>query len=158
MRLLVGRIDKAHGIRGEVIVTLLTNRIERLEPGSVLFGADGSEFKVLESRPHQHRYMVLFAGYSTRNEAEQLRGTDLSADAIEDPDELWVHELLGATVVDLDGVELGTIAAVESNPVSDLLVLEDEGMVPLTFFVERLDDGTIVVDPPAGLLGSDEEE
>lgn len=158
MRLQIGRIDKAHGIRGEVIVTLLTNRTERVAPGSILFSDDGQRLEVLESRPHQHRFLVLFDGYTTRNQAEELRATDLSAEPIEDPDELWVHELLGSIVVDLDHAELGTIAAVESNPASDLIVLDDEGIIPLTFFVERLDDGTIVVDPPPGLLDGDEEE
>lgn len=156
MRLQVGRIDKAHGIRGDVVVTLVTNRLERVEPGSVLHTDDDRTFTVVESRPHQHRFLVLFEGYTTRNQAEELRGTDLWADAIDDPNELWVHELIGARVVDLDGEVLGTIEAVEPNPASDLLVLDNEGIIPLTFFVERLDDGTIVVDPPEGLFDTEE--
>lgn len=160
--LLVGRIDKAHGIRGEVIVTLLTNRLERVDTGSVLFtgtdeapDVDGLTLTVSGSRPHQHRFLVHFEGYRHRNEAEELRGTELWAEPIEDPDELWVHELVGAAVLDTDGAELGTIAAVESNPASDLLILGDDSIVPLTFFVERLDDGSVVVDPPAGLFDTD---
>lgn len=163
--LLVGRIDKAHGIRGEVIVTLLTNRLERVDPESVLFtgtedapAADGLALTVIASRPHQHRYLVHFAGYRTRNEAEELRGTELWAEPIEDPDELWVHELVGASVVDTAGEALGTVAAVESNPASDLLILSDDSIVPLTFFVERLDDGSLVVDPPEGLFDLDGDE
>jgi len=90
-----------------------------------------------------------------RNEAEELRGVELWAEPIDDPDELWVHELVGATVTDPDGEVLGTISAVESNPASDLLILDDDAVVPLTFFVDRLDDGTIVVDPPDGLFDDD---
>ena len=75
-----------------------------------------------------------------------------SRDPIEDPDTLWVHELIGADVIDVDGEPLGTVESVLENPASDILVLEDERLIPLTFFVERRDDGTIVVDPPDGLF------
>jgi len=163
--LLVGRIDKAHGIRGEVIITLLTNRLERVDPDSVMFTGtedapdpDGLTLTVLGSRPHQHRFLVHFDGYRTRNEAEELRGTELWAEPIDDPDELWVHELVGAAVLDTAGETLGTIAAVESNPASDLLILDDDSIVPLTFFVEQHEDGSIVVDPPEGLFDTGDED
>ena len=149
--LTVGRIDKPHGVRGEVLVSLVTNRLERVEPGTELL-VGNQVLKIRESRPHQGRWIVRFEQIHDRNAAETYRGMDLTADAIDDPDELWVHELIGAEVVDTEGESLGTIAHVEPNPASDLLILEDDGIVPLTFFVERRDDGTIVVDPPEGLF------
>lgn len=153
--LAIGRIDKAHGIRGEVLVTLTTNRLERVEPGAVLYGERSKQtqtFVVAESRPHQHRFLVRFDGYRTRNEAEELRGFALSADPIDDPDEVWVHDLIGAAVTDPAGVSIGTVASVEASPASDLLILEDEQVIPLTFFVEITEDGTVIVDPPDGLF------
>lgn len=155
-RLEVGRIGKAHGIRGEVQVTLTSNRTDRLDPGSVLFAAD-REFVVRAARAHQKRWIVHFEGIPTRNAAEELRGLVLLGDPLVDPDELWAHDLIGRVVRDLEGTELGTVTALELNPASDLLVLDDEGLVPLTFFVEQADDGAVIVDPPQGLL-SDEEE
>ena len=76
----------------------------------------------------------------------------LFGDPIEDPDTLWVHELIGANVVDVDGQALGTVESVLENPASDILVLPGEKFIPLTFYVERRDDGTIVVDLPVGLF------
>ncbi|MGH9282622.1 MAG: ribosome maturation factor RimM [Acidimicrobiales bacterium] len=141
---------RPHGLRGEVVVELSTNRTERLAPGSVLFGPAG-RLEVLWSSPHQHRWIVAFAGVEDRAGADALRGVTLSADPIEDPGALWVHELVGASVVDLEGVSLGRVAAVEANPASDLLVLDGGGLVPLRFVVSS-EPGRVVVDPPGGLL------
>lgn len=141
---------KPHGLRGEVVVELFTNRTERLSAGNVLFSPDGP-LEVVRSSPHLRRWIVAFAGVGDYRSAEALRGTMLSADALEDPDELWVHELVGADVVDLAGAVLGTVVAVEANPASDLLVLDGGGLVPLRFVVSS-GGGRVVVDPPAGLL------
>jgi 16S rRNA processing protein RimM len=146
----VGRIVKPHGIRGEVIVDLTTNRIERVAPGSVLQSSAGP-LEVARSSPHQGRWIVAFVGVVDRNQAEGLRGTPLSAEPIADEDELWVHELIGAEVVDAAGEVHGRVEAVEANPASDLLVLEDGRLVPLTFVVES-SEGRVVVDVPPGLL------
>ena len=152
MRLEVGKIDKAHGVQGDVVVTLLSDRTERLDVGAVLFRDDGFEFTVKKSQPHQHRFIVEFAEIGGREAADAARGTMLFGDPIDDPDTLWVHELIGAAVVDVDGNSLGMTVSVLENPASDLLVLEDDSLIPLTFLVERLEDGTLVVDPPEGLF------
>src|SRR4051795_4383938 len=119
----VARIVKPHGIRGEVIVELLTNRAERLTPGTTLATATGGALHIDAARPHQGRWIVTFDGVPDRTAAEGLRGTILRAEPLEDPEALWVHELVGATVVDTAGSQLGTVSAVEANPASDLLVL-----------------------------------
>ena len=159
MRLEVGKVDKAHGIHGEVIVSLLSDRTERLRVGSV-FHHDGGVFTVAQSRPHQHRFLVRFAELNAREEADEARGTRLFGDPIEDPEVLWIHDLINAAVIDIDGSPLGRVVAVEENPASDLLVLDNDSLVPLTFLVERR-DGVLVVDPPDGLfdlVGDDSEE
>ena len=148
----VGRVVKPHGIRGEVVVDLISNRPEqRLAEGSVL-ESDRGALEVLASRPHQGRWIVAFAGVADRNGAEALRGAVLSAEALDDDGALWVHELVGAQVVDTGGRPLGAVEAVEANPASDLLVLPGGHLVPLVFVVERRVDGTVVVDPPPGLF------
>lgn len=146
----VGRIDRAHGVRGEVVVTLWTNRTERLEEGAVLV-ADLGEITVAEARAFQQRWIVRFAEISDRNAADSLRGQTLRAEPISDPDELWVHELIGMMVCEGDGTERGRVEAVQENPASDLLVLESGTLVPLTFLVERSDD-RLIVDGPDGLF------
>ena len=149
-RLEVGRIGRAHGLRGEVSVTLTSDRSERLAPGAVL-GTDDRELVVRTARPHQQRWLVMFAGVDDRTAAEQLQGAALYADALPtEGDELWVHELIGATVQDRDGERLGVVEAIEANPASDLLVLDGERLLPLTFLVAH-EPGMVTVDVPDGL-------
>lgn len=149
-RLEVGRIGRAHGLRGELAVTLTTEREERLAPGSTLTTND-RDLVVVRARPHQHRWLVFFEGIDDRTTAEALQGAILFADAVpSDADELWVHELIGATVQDSAGTRLGSVIAVEANPASDLLVLDGDRLLPLVFLV-RHEPGLVVADPPDGL-------
>ena len=152
----VARIIKPHGTRGEMVVELLTNRPERLASDAVLFGPE-AEFVVERSRPFAGRWLVWFVGVHTFAAAEALRNTVLSAPPLEDPDALWVHDLLDAEVQDLSGTALGTVVSVMANPASDLLELDSGGLVPLHFVVEsRLSEAggrrVVVVDPPPGLF------
>ena len=149
----VGRVVKPHGIRGEVIVHLVSNRPEqRLASGSVL-SSEAGELEVVSARPHQDRWIVRFAGVEDRTAAESLRRAVLSAAPLDESDEgtLWVHELIGSEVVDRDGRSWGAVEAVDASPASDLLVLPGGRLVPLTFVVES-GGGKVVIDPPAGLL------
>lgn len=146
----VGRVVAPHGVRGEVVVVLVTNRTERLAPGSSLI-AGTSTLLVETSRPHRGAWLVRFVGLGTREQAEALRGATLLAEPIDDADVLWVHELVGSSVLRLDGAMLGRVVAVEANPASDLLVLESGALVPLCF-VQRREPGLVWVDPPPGLV------
>ena len=144
-------MTKAHGIRGEVVVSLLTDRLERVAPGAVLYAGDRA-LHVVASRPHQQHHIVSFEGVETREAADALHGASLSAEPLDDDEELWVHDLIGASVVAVDGSAIGTVEAVQANPASDLLVLESGALVPVVFVVDRRDDGSVVVDLPEGLL------
>jgi len=146
----VGRVDRPHGLRGQVVVSLVTNRTERLASGAVLGAGDG-ELRVLEARPFGDRWLVTFDGVESKEAAERLRNTVLSALPIEDPEAWWVHDLIGSQLVDTSGNELGTVKAVVASPASDLLELADGTLIPLRFALER-SPGRIVVDLPAGLL------
>ena len=148
----VGRIVKPHGLRGDVIVSLTTNRDERVAPGSVLTAVGGRALRVVASSPHQGRYRVTFDGVDGIDEAEGLRGSPLLAPALDDPDALWVHQLIGARVEDVSGRPLGTVEAVEANPASNLLVLDRGGLIPLRFVVGNEPGVRVTVDLPDGLL------
>jgi 16S rRNA processing protein RimM len=151
-RLLIGRVTKAHGLRGEVVVDLLSSEPEvRLAPGAVL-DTDGASLTVVTSRPHQGKWLVTFTGVTSREQAEGLRGTELFAEPLDDPEALWVHDLVGAAVVDAAGVERGRVLAVVANPADDLLELDGGALVPVGFITGRDEAGRIVVDVPEGLF------
>lgn len=152
----VGRIGKAHGLRGEVSVRLFSDRTERVAPGAEL-QTDRGTLVVVSARPHQDRWIVLFDGFADRTAAEAMHGVVLFGEPIDDPDALFVHDLVGSRVVDAAGTDRGTVTALESNPASDLLVLDTGALVPLTFVIgspEAGDDGVNVihVDVPDGLF------
>ena len=151
----IGRIGKAHGLRGEVLVTLSSERPERAAPGATWF-VDGQPIVVDAIRPHQNRWIVALAGVTSREAADALRAKVVSGEPIADDDAIWVHDLVGAEVATPDGRTWGRIAAVLANPADDLLELDDATLIPAGFIV----DGSglperVVIDPPDGLLGDD---
>ncbi|MHB8220762.1 MAG: ribosome maturation factor RimM [Acidimicrobiales bacterium] len=147
----VGQVVKPHGLTGEVVVDLWSDRTGRLVAGA-RFEVDHGSLTVAAVRPHQGRHLVRFDGVEDRSGAESIRGTVLRAAPIEDPGTLWVHELVGAEVVSVTGRRLGTVVAVEANPASDLLVLEGGGLVPLRFVEDHVPGSKVVVSIPDGLL------
>jgi 16S rRNA processing protein RimM len=151
-RLEVGRVTKPHGLKGDVLVWAISNRPERFDTGAVLEVA-GVERRIVSARPHGDRWLVHFDGVDDRDGAEAIRGALLTGAPLadEDDDEVWAHEVVGATLVDRAGAVLGTVTAVEANPAHDLLVLDSGALVPVVFVVEH-GAGRVVVDLPDGLL------
>jgi 16S rRNA processing protein RimM len=156
----VGRVIRPHGVRGQVVVELWSNREERMAAGSTLESGAGDLVVTRASplpdrgRPPgsvKRRWLVTFGGVESREAAEALRGVVLSARPLDVEGELWVHQLIGTVVVDGSGVALGTVTAVEANPASDLLVLGDEKLIPMAF-VTRVEATRLIVEIPPGLL------
>ena len=176
MELVVGRVGRPQGVRGEVTVEVRTDFPEsRFAPGSVLLTepAERGPLTVAEMRPRSGGVVLAFAGVTDRAGAEALRGTVLLVDsaglpAIEDPDEWYDHQLVGLTAVDPAGSALGTVAAVVHAPASDLLVVRDgaarEHLVPFVRDMVPTVDlaaGRLVVAAPDGLFdlaGSTDED
>ena len=152
----VGRIGKAHGIRGEVSVELRTDEPERrFAEGTVLrtqapqgdrppgAGRPGT-LTVAGTRWHQSRLLVTFEEVGDRNRAESVRGLLLAVDvdpaeSPEDPEEFYDHQLVGLAVVTTAGVGVGAVAEVLHGPGQDLLSVRDEsGTERLVPFVTAL--------------------
>jgi 16S rRNA processing protein RimM len=159
----VGRIARAHGIRGEVAVQPLTEVESRFSPGSVLGLEDGRKLTVAASRPHQNRLLVRFKEIADRNAAEALRGEVLVVPAsdsptIADDDRFWVREIVGLEVVTGDGRVVGRIRDVLGNPANDVWVVDAGGrdvLIPairdVVVEVDR-DAGRVVINELPGLL------
>jgi 16S rRNA processing protein RimM len=148
----VGRIGRAHGVRGALSVTLITDRHERLAAGARL-QANGIWLVVQSAKPAGDRWLVQFEGLTDRTAAEGLSGATLLAEPLADlDDEGWyVHDLIGARVVSADGTEHGRCVAVVANPAHDLLELESGALVPVVF-VTAVEDGLVTIEPPEGLF------
>lgn len=152
IEVVVGRIGKPHGIRGEVTLDVRTDEPERrFAVGTTLraeapAGADRrpSALTVTRARWHQSTLLVAFAEIEDRNAAEAVRGTVLYAtlgrdEAPEDPEEYYDHQLIGLAVVDLDGAPLGQVRAVVHGSAQDLLTVRTpDGRDTLVPFVAAL--------------------
>lgn len=167
MRLVVGRVGRAHGIAGEVAITVRTDDPdERFAPGSVLVTdpAERGPLEISALRWHSGRLLVTFAGVADRSAAEALRGVDLVVDtadlpALDDPEEYYDHQLVGLRAVAVDGAEIGSVTEVIHAPGGDLLAVGTEsGRAVLIPFVRAivpavdLAGSRLTVDPPDGLL------
>ena len=151
MLLEVGRILRAHGVQGEVVVRFTSDREERRAAGAVVQGPTGPLTVVRARHTPGGDWVVKYAEVADRSAAETMPGAVLRAEPLDDPDVLWVHELLGSVVVDQDGCERGTIAEVHEGSASDLLLLDTGHLVPVTFVVGQ-EPGRILVDTPEGLF------
>jgi len=134
IEVVVGRIGKPHGLRGEVTVEVRTDEPDRrFASGTTLRvepprGGAGSHpsLTVATTRWHQGRLLVTFEQLDGRTAAEGARGLVLHAtvsadDRPEDPDEFYDHQLVGLVAVDLDGRELGTVTGLSHGGAQDLL-------------------------------------
>jgi 16S rRNA processing protein RimM len=169
MDLVVGRVAKAHGVTGEVVVEVRTDDPEtRFAPGTALRarapkGGPERTYVVESARAHGGRLLVRLQGVADRNAADALRRMLFVVDSedlppIEDPDEFYDHQLEGLRVVTTAGQEVGTVAEVLHTGAGELLaVREGEGEVLVPFVAAivtsvSLADQTIEIDPPEGLL------
>ncbi|MDF2733149.1 MAG: rimM, partial [Desertimonas sp.] len=100
--------------------------------------------------------LVTLAELGDRSAAQRFTNTTVYAEPIDDPDEMWVHDLIGAEVVEVSGRSRGTCVAVVANPAADLLELASGALVPVVFVTEQ-GDGRIVIDPPLGLFDDVDE-
>jgi 16S rRNA processing protein RimM len=170
LRLVVGRIGRAHGIRGQATVEVRTDDPElRFAPGATLLTepAERGPLVVTDSRFHSGTLLLSFEGVADRNAVEALRNTILVVEADPDevpadPEEFYDHQLLGLAVVAEDGTRIGEIADVLHLPGQDALAVKrpDAAEVLIPFikqFVPVVDvrGGRVVVTPPEGLLDLD---
>ncbi|MDO8391221.1 MAG: ribosome maturation factor RimM [Actinomycetota bacterium] len=148
----VGRLGRAHGVRGEIYVDLLTDRTERVAVGARLKAGD-KWLTVAAARRAADRWLVRFEEIPDRTAAEHHSGMRLSAEPLpaSDHEGLYVHELVGARVVGVDGTDYGPCVSVLANPAHDILELESGGLVPIVF-VQSVEGGRILIDPPEGLF------
>jgi 16S rRNA processing protein RimM len=173
MELVIGRVGRAHGVRGDVGVEVRTDDPDLRFAIGTTIATDPPErgpLTVVNSRWHSGRLLVRFAGADDRGAAEGLRGIVLVVDVDEaerasDPDEFYDHHLIGLQAITPDGAEVGIVAEVLHLPAQDVLAItRTDGVEVLVPFVSELvpvvdlDGGTLTVEPRPGLLDPDAAE
>lgn len=165
MELVVGRVGRAHGLHGEVVVEVRTDTPElRFAPGVELSAGDVGPLVVESTRWQNDRLLVRFERVPDRNAAERLRGALLGTDVPDDeqpddPDEFYDHHLVGLDAVAVGGERLGAVQEVLHLPMQDVLsVRTPDGRELLVPFVADivpevdLPGRRVLVDPPDGLI------
>jgi 16S rRNA processing protein RimM len=169
LELTVGRVVKAHGVTGELVVEVRTDDPElRFAPGAILRakGSDRREhnYAVETARPHGARLLVRLSGVADRDAADALRGSVFVIDSadlppIDEADTYYDHQLEGLRVQTGDGSEIGTVTEVLHTAAGELLAVKrDDAPELLVPFVSAivtsvsLEDRVVEIDPPDGLL------
>jgi 16S rRNA processing protein RimM len=168
MLVVIGRIGRAHGIRGELNVDIRTDEPERrFAPGSsVVCGT--RTLTVARARHHGGRLVVAFKEIPDRTAAEALHGTVLEAevdplDVPADPDEFYDHQLVGLEARTGDRV-VGTVTGIVHSPHQDTLTIDIEGREVFVPFVTEIvpvvdvHGGFVTINEVAGLLDPAEAE
>lgn len=155
----VGRFGRPHGVRGQIYITLLSNRDERVQVGAKLWAGQWFTIRSSSLVPSRenNRWVVNLVDIDDRTAAEALVNRTVWAEPIDDNEAVWVHQVVGATVIDSHGVHRGRCVAVVANPANDLLELDSGALVPVIFVTAVTPDPhasgfTVTVDPPDGLF------
>ena len=173
MRVIVGRVGRPHGVRGDLVIGVRTDEPDlRFAVGAVLDlheepdpGEPGDQhtLTVARARWHSGQLLVAFEGITDRTAAGELTGSWLSVDSGQlprtgDPDEFRDHELIGLSVRTSAGEAVGVVTDVLHHGQDLLVVRRAPGQEHLVPFVKAIVPevdvaaGVLVIDPPPGLL------
>lgn len=171
-RIVVAQIGAAHGVRGEVRLKSFTEDPLAVRAYGALEADDGRTVTIASARPasggQPDMLVVRLNGVTSRDDAEALNGLRLSVPRSRlpetDKDEFYHADLIGLAAVAKDGRAVGTVVAVYDYGAGDLLeIAPDAGATFLLPFtrdtVPQVDiaGGSLVIDPPQGLIGTDDE-
>jgi 16S rRNA processing protein RimM len=157
-RVEIGRVARAHGVRGELRIVLHNPESDAIERAERLLVGD-RELAVLSARPVTGAFLVQLEGVADRDQADALRGQPVAVargDLDLDDDDVLLVDLVGCRVELTDGSDWGVVAAVETGAQDRLIIHhgEVERQLPVAdvFVVEvDLEGRRVVVDPPDGL-------
>lgn len=162
--LAVGRFRRAHGVRGDLLFTIITDFPERLKPGTVIYvGDEKQEFKISRTKPHNDGIIFGFRNIKTPEEAKTFVGQYVfvsSADRPQLPEgEYYHHQIIGLTVIDEKHGELGKVSDILETGANDVYVIKTpenkEILFPaLNSVILNIDlaSGSIQVRLPEGLV------
>ena len=163
VEILVGKIGRAHGLRGEVSIDVRTDEPDRRFAAGTTFATARGTLTIASTKWNGQRLLATIDGVTDRNTAEILLGTDLRLEVAQDerpddPEEFYDHQLVGLLVETESGEKLGEISEVLHLPSQDVIVVPHDGRDVLVPFVSQfvpvvdLDARRLVVVDWPGLL------
>lgn len=164
-RVCVGAIAGAFGVRGEIRLKSFTADPQDIASYTPLYTEDGAKsFTLSITRQINNGFSARLSGVNTKEDADSLRGVQLYAERSQLPslpdDEFYHADLIGLTVLDTGGTELGRVKAVQNHGAGDLLEIQTTGISATVLMpfsqaaVPTVDlaTGRIIADPPEGLF------
>lgn len=166
IEILVGKVGRAHGLRGEVSIEVRTDEPDRRFAPGARFRTPRGDLTLAGAKWHGQRLLGKFHGTDDRTSAEALLGTELLVDVPADerpadPEEFYDHQLVGLQVEDEAGAPVGPVTELLHVPGQDILVVRRAGgdvLIPFVAeFVPTVDlaGRRIVVAPQPGLFNDD---
>ena len=153
--LVVGKLGRPHGIRGEIVMDVYTDFPERLQSGvTILVGPRYQQLTIIKRRPHSRGMLLSFDGYQTREEVAELRNLLVYVRTADRPvleeGEYYHHQLLGLKVIDEAGKPLGTVKRIHETGANDVYIVQAESGAEL--MIPAIDSVILDIDLEQGQL------
>lgn len=153
--LVVGKLGRPHGIRGEIVMDVYTDFPERLQSGvTILVGPRYQQLTIIKRRPHSRGMLLSFDGYQTREEVAELRNLLVYVRTADRPvleeGEYYHHQLLGLKVIDEAGKPLGTVKRIHETGANDVYVVKAESGAEL--MIPAIDSVILDIDLELGQI------
>jgi len=139
--LIVGKLGRPHGVWGEILMAVMTDFPERIQPGATFYlGEEFTPIVLAAVRHHSKGLLVHFEGIDTREEVETFRNQDLFVSAEDRPPlpegEYYLHELIGMQVITDEGATIGVLSEMIETGATNVYVIRREGqsdvLIPAT--------------------------
>ncbi len=163
--LLIGKVGKAHGLKGEISINPFSRQPDNIDHYShlILVDEDGHlshPLKIIKSRVARNVSIVQFEGIEDRNQAEQIRSMGVLVNKADLPEleqnEFYCNDLIGLNVQTDEGKQLGKVTNIFSNGAQEVIEIHGNGrhyMIPIIKdVITHQDNNKIIIVPPPGLL------
>ena len=151
--LVVGRLHRPHGLKGEILMGVMTDFPERIQPkGTLYVGTQHEPLKIQSRRAHSKGLLLQFEDYDSRETVSVLTNQDVFVRADDRPPllegEYYQHQLIGLQVVTDEGQTLGKLVEFLETGANDVYVVKKEGKKDT--LLPAIDDVVLGIDLEAG--------
>jgi len=141
--LIIGKIRKAYGLKGEIFMEVLTDFPERVKPGKIVFiGNEKAEQQIETVRKHQNGLLIKFRNLNDRKGIQSIQNNLIYVPATDlpklDKNRYYFHELIGMRIQTEEGKKIGTVSEILETGANDVLVIKQEEKEVLIPFIKEV--------------------